>query len=186
VDAATLIAMLVRSAPASYMEIGSGYSTRFARHAIQTVGLSTVIASLDDSNKSSSLITIGLVKVDIGPLRAVFDKFGAPVLKRIGPIIDRELFIFEQKQMIRQLRNLEKFGRMFQETKARRNLSAADDVSPSISEPIIDAAMNEEREELRNIWAKLLAAAVDPQRKGLGRHSIIASVKNWIRQIPLF
>src|SRR4030088_3401696 len=42
-DGAALIAMLIRNAPARYMEIGSGNSTKFARHAIKSVGLATKI-----------------------------------------------------------------------------------------------------------------------------------------------
>jgi len=50
-------------------------------------------------------------------------------------------------------------------------------VSPNVADQIIDAAIDEEREELRDIWAKLLVAAMDPQRKGLVRRSVIAAVK---------
>src|ERR1700733_3021445 len=71
--------MLVRSAPARYMEIGSGYSTRFARHAIQTVGLSTVIASLDPKPRAGidalcdTVIRRRLEEADL----AVFDQLEA-------------------------------------------------------------------------------------------------------------
>ena len=46
-DAAALVGMLVSNAPVRYMEIGSGNSTKFARHAIQHAHLSTSIVSLD-------------------------------------------------------------------------------------------------------------------------------------------
>jgi hypothetical protein len=46
-DGAALIAMLICNAPVRYMEIGSGNSTKFARHAIKAGRLSTTIISLD-------------------------------------------------------------------------------------------------------------------------------------------
>jgi hypothetical protein len=46
-DAAALVAMLVRNSPRRYMEIGSGNSTKFARHTIKTARLSTQIFSFD-------------------------------------------------------------------------------------------------------------------------------------------
>lgn len=46
-DGAALIAMLICNAPVRYMEIGSGNSTKFARHAIKNARLSTEIISLD-------------------------------------------------------------------------------------------------------------------------------------------
>ena len=46
-DAAALITMLATYAPARYFEIGSGNSTKFARHTIKSAGLSTQIVSID-------------------------------------------------------------------------------------------------------------------------------------------
>jgi hypothetical protein len=46
-DAAALVGMLVSNAPTRYFEIGSGNSTKFARHAIRHAGLATSITSLD-------------------------------------------------------------------------------------------------------------------------------------------
>lgn len=46
-DAASLVTMLRTMAPERYMEIGSGNSTKFARHAINDAGLPTKILSLD-------------------------------------------------------------------------------------------------------------------------------------------
>jgi hypothetical protein len=46
-DGAVLMAMLICKAPVRYLEIGSGNSTKFARHAIKSVGLQTKIISLD-------------------------------------------------------------------------------------------------------------------------------------------
>ncbi len=46
-DAVALVGMLVSGTPTRYMEIGSGNSTKFARHAIQHARLPTSIVSLD-------------------------------------------------------------------------------------------------------------------------------------------
>lgn len=130
----------------------------------------------EEDGQSGSLITLGIVKLDVGPLRKIWDKYGGAVLRRAGPIFDKELHLFQQKQMICELDNLAKFEEKVQQIRARRQITN-DEVSPNVADQIIDAAIDEEREELRDIWAKLLVAAMDPQRKGLVRRSVIAAVK---------
>jgi len=131
----------------------------------------------EDAEKSGSdLVTLGILKVDVGPLRAVWNKHGAVVWRRLGPIVEKELQLFQQKQAIRELQNLEKFDQMVEQTNSRRHIALVD-VSPSIADPIIDAAATEERVELRELWAKLLSAAMDPERKGLVHQSVIAAVR---------
>src|ERR1035437_8168858 len=46
-DAAALLGMLISKVPARYVEIGSGNSTKFARHAVEYAHLPTSIISLD-------------------------------------------------------------------------------------------------------------------------------------------
>src|SRR5262249_55639129 len=46
-DAMALFAMLCRRKPGNFVEIGSGMSTKFARHAISAHGLPTRIISID-------------------------------------------------------------------------------------------------------------------------------------------
>lgn len=46
-DAAALIAMLIQKKPKLYLEIGSGNSTKFVRHTIQTAKLNTRVISID-------------------------------------------------------------------------------------------------------------------------------------------
>jgi Abortive infection alpha len=50
-------------------------------------------------------------------------------------------------------------------------------ISPSIAVPLIEAAVDESREELAELWARLLAAAADPTRKGRIRLSFITTLK---------
>ena len=52
-----------------------------------------------------------------------------------------------------------------------------DDISPSIALPLIEAALDEDREGLKELWAKLLAAAMDPKRRHLVRVDLIATLK---------
>lgn len=44
--------------------------------------------------------------------------------------------------------------------------------------PIVEGGMDEERPELADLWAKLLAAAMDPARMGQIRQSFISTVKS--------
>jgi hypothetical protein len=52
-----------------------------------------------------------------------------------------------------------------------------DEQNPSVEIPLLEAAIDEGREELVTIWAKLWAAAMDPSRKSIVRRSLIDVVK---------
>jgi hypothetical protein len=52
-----------------------------------------------------------------------------------------------------------------------------EDVSPSIAIPLIEAAIDEERPELADLWARLLAAAMDPKRRRAVRQDVIETLK---------
>lgn len=52
-----------------------------------------------------------------------------------------------------------------------------EDISPSVALPLIEAALDEDREGLKELWAKLLAAAMDPSRKNCVRLSFVATLK---------
>lgn len=52
-DAAVLYGLVARRAPARYVEVGSGHSTRFAARAIRDHGLATRIVSFDPSPRAS-------------------------------------------------------------------------------------------------------------------------------------
>jgi hypothetical protein len=58
-----------------------------------------------------------------------------------------------------------------------RGVHNREEISPSIAIPLIAAAINEDRDVLKQLWAKLLAAAMDPQRSKLVRSSVIEAVK---------
>lgn len=58
-----------------------------------------------------------------------------------------------------------------------RGCEPTEDPSPAIILPIISAAQDESREELQDIWARLLAAALDPSRNARYRREYVDVVK---------
>jgi hypothetical protein len=49
--------------------------------------------------------------------------------------------------------------------------------SAKLALPILAAAADENREELQDLWERLLAAAMDPKRQGFVRQSLVSSVR---------
>lgn len=58
-----------------------------------------------------------------------------------------------------------------------RKVENREDVSPSIAIPLIAGAINEDRDGLKELWAKLLANALDPSKAHLVRPSLIELFK---------
>ncbi len=58
-----------------------------------------------------------------------------------------------------------------------RGVKNRSDASPSVAIPLIAAAINEDRDGLKELWAKLLAAALDPTRVGFFRGGFIDAAK---------
>jgi hypothetical protein len=56
-------------------------------------------------------------------------------------------------------------------------MDEAEPASLSIALPIIRAAADESRDELQDIWARLLAAAMDPSRKNQVRLELVETVQ---------
>jgi len=59
----------------------------------------------------------------------------------------------------------------------KRGVTEPRDVSPSVLLPLLGAAMDEDGAVLKDLWAKLLAAAMDPNRAEFVRPSLIALLK---------
>jgi len=59
----------------------------------------------------------------------------------------------------------------------KRHVKKTDPVSPSVAIPLLRAAYDESRPELQELWAELIAAAMDPTRSGQVRLSFITTVK---------
>jgi hypothetical protein len=58
-----------------------------------------------------------------------------------------------------------------------RGVENREEVSPSIAIPLIAAAINEDREGLKELWAKMLAAALDPARSETVRPALIETLR---------
>jgi Abortive infection alpha len=61
----------------------------------------------------------------------------------------------------------------------RRNVKKTEPVSPSVAIPLLRAAYDESRPELQQLWAELIAAAMDPKRSDQMRLSFITTVKQF-------
>ena len=76
-DAAVLYGMLAFTPPRTYLEVGSGNSTRFARRAIRDHGLRTRIVSIDPHPRveidsiADQVIRAPLETVDLAPILAL-------------------------------------------------------------------------------------------------------------------
>jgi hypothetical protein len=76
------------------------------------------------------------------------------------------------------LRRAERLRAETEEIRRQRGTSEQAEVSLSVAIPLIQAAIDEDREGLRQIWARLLAAAMDPARTHLVRLAFIDAVKH--------
>jgi len=140
----------------------------------------------DEVEKSESRglpIAIGPVKLDlqiqnIDGLRAAWDKYCVPISRTFWPLIKGEIDIALQKQLLRKIQNVTEIEKIARQIIAARG-AIREEVSPSIADPLIEAAADEERAELKELWAQLLAAAMDPKRKQFVRADIITTLKQF-------
>jgi len=73
--------------------------------------------------------------------------------------------------------NLEKIAEKAKARNKARGVQDSTRVSLVIALPLFEAAAEESREELQDLWARLLAAAMDPARSGRVRREFIETVK---------
>jgi hypothetical protein len=76
-------------------------------------------------------------------------------------------------------KRIERIAVLWQKTRERLRDRAVDPEPPSLKYaiPILEAAADDENEELQDLWSRLLAAAMDPNRRDAMRQSFIATVK---------
>ena len=77
-------------------------------------------------------------------------------------------------------KRIEKHAMLWHRTRERlAHRGVADPEPPSLKYaiPILEAAADEENEELQDLWSRLLAAAMDPKRRDAMRQSFIQAVK---------
>lgn len=75
------------------------------------------------------------------------------------------------------LRNAAGLFQRTQEILQERGIEQPHPMSPSVALPLLNAAQDETREELTEIWARLLANGMDPERTKEVRASIVNVVK---------
>jgi hypothetical protein len=75
------------------------------------------------------------------------------------------------------IRNLARYQDRTEEILRARGVTETSAVSPSLAVPLLRAAADESREDLQELWALLLAAAMDPKRSNRVRLSYIETVK---------
>jgi hypothetical protein len=68
----------------------------------------------------------------------------------------------------------------------RRQVQKIEPVSPSLAIPLLRAAYDESRPELQELWASLIAAAMDPARSGRVRLSFIETASGSTRWMLSF
>jgi hypothetical protein len=76
-------------------------------------------------------------------------------------------------------KRIEKTAVLWHKTRERLRDRGIDPEPPSLKYaiPILEAAADEENEELQDLWARLLAAAMDPKRRDAMRQAFIYTVK---------
>jgi hypothetical protein len=76
-------------------------------------------------------------------------------------------------------KRIERLAALWQRTREHLRDRGVDPEPPSLKYaiPILEAAADEENEELQDLWSRLLAAAMDPNRRDAIRQSFIQTVK---------
>lgn len=78
------------------------------------------------------------------------------------------------------IRNAAKLAQRTEEILRNRGiLDQTEPMSPSVALPLIHAAQDETRQQLREMWARMLANGMDPNRRRSVRQSVIATVKSF-------
>lgn len=77
----------------------------------------------------------------------------------------------------RRLINLAKAAAKVREQLKAHGVEKPEPISLTLALPMIQAAADESREELQELWARLIAAAMDPKRASKVRRSYIATLK---------
>jgi hypothetical protein len=77
------------------------------------------------------------------------------------------------------IRNIVKMAQRTDEILRERGITKTHPMSPSVAIPLLHSAQDESRESLHELWARLLANGMDPNRSATVRLSIISIVKSF-------
>jgi hypothetical protein len=105
-----------------------------------------------------------------GKLLDIVRDAGKPVADAYG------LIIGDRVEALRE-RNLDALTRRTKEILKKRDLAEAAPVAENIAIPILEAAQGDPRPEMQELWATLLANAMDPSRRDEVRQEFISVLK---------
>lgn len=104
--------------------------------------------------------------------------FGAYVAGIFGTVPDDIVgLVFGDALRLKRAENIVRLIRRSGALLDARNITTREDVPLSLGLPLLTAAAEENREELVDLWARLLAAAMDPSRSNRVRQNFIKVVK---------
>lgn len=95
----------------------------------------------------------------------------------VGPIADVYGLIIGDHIHAARHRRLDAITRKTKQILKSRDLSEASEVAEQIAIPLLEAAQGEPREEMQDLWARLLANAMDPNRRDDVRPEFIQTLK---------
>jgi sugar phosphate isomerase/epimerase len=104
-------------------------------------------------------------------------KFGGYLDRVLGTLPDDTVGFLGDWVCAKRMQRAAKLWAETQEILRERGVKDTIEPSPSIAVPLIEAAVSEDREGLKEIWAKLLAAAMDPSRANRVRQAFIETAK---------
>jgi Abortive infection alpha len=94
-----------------------------------------------------------------------------------GPIADVYGLIIGDHIHAARNRRLDAIARKTRQILKGRDLSESSEVAEQIAIPLLEAAQGEPREEMQDLWARLLANAMDPARRDDVRPEFIRTLK---------
>jgi hypothetical protein len=133
-----------------------------------------IVASLTDEQAKAVQNGLDLGKTVVKETSAL-----ARYMARIVGTVPEDAVGFVLGDPLRAVRTVvaAKLDEWVQEKLRRRNVTDPQPISPSLAIPIMRAAYDETRPELQELWASLIAAAMDPKRRGFVRLRFVATVK---------
>jgi hypothetical protein len=146
-----------------------------ALEPVSTAVIGTILATTDEQAKAvQNLATFGTTVVEEGgELTRYAGRVLGTVPEDIVGIVLGEHLRFVRTVIARSYDVL--LTKIFD----KRSVKEIQSVSPSIAIPLLRAAYDENRPELQELWAGLIATAMDPLRSGRFRLSFIETLKRF-------
>lgn len=104
-------------------------------------------------------------------------RWGGKVLGTIPQ--DFLAFVMGDRLRFRRIKNLIGYRDEIEKLLIERAVNVPKEISPSLAEPLLEAAADETDETLRGLWARLIANAMDPKKSGLVRLSLVELLKQF-------